>query len=210
MGTADGDAFDDYRGMVIDPSGRFGEGVRRLPHMFFGVRPEDSLFPTRVLELVLSEALHLQHRPPSPGPHERSVAVEIHDDLTFTVAHDEPSAVEPPTNSDFPMLLGPVWWGYEAAFAFAIRTRVEVWETGAGLRYDFNGFDAAEPPAAFEAPPGGGTRVTYALDPANLSPSATLPRDPATLEPHCGPHCADAPSPAAFAFVDHRPLHRPQ
>lgn len=187
---------EDYAAAIEVPR-RFGEGVRKRPRMFFGAGPDDPRFATRALILPLREALH----PPSPEPHALEVTAEIRDDLTFAIAHGLPLTVP---GDPAAMLLGPRWWAHEATAAFCARTRVETWTDRRGLRHDFHGFDPAGPPVPFDAPTDAGTRVTFTLDPALLPPSAAIARDPAAMEPLCGPFCPAPGKPHRLRLTDHR------
>lgn len=171
--------------------------------MYFGVGPGDPSLATRVLCTVVGHAFHPATK--VAASHAAHVVADITADLAFAVTDDQ---ADLPTGQGMPRLgyekslLTPDRWSSAAAAAVSTRTSVEVWRDGRGFRQTLVGLRPVEPPRAFSAPTGAGTRVEYVLDP-DFFGTASITTALADLDIH-GPDCRDAVGLGEVVVRDHR------
>jgi hypothetical protein len=150
----------------------FEEAVRKRTGMYFAVAPDSQALPTNILQGVIDDALH-----PADGGGHCTVGVEITGDLRFTVADDQPPALDgfsEPESGCYGSLFSRRRWMLAAAAALSSRTLVEIRAGGRGWRQDLTG-TAPSRPVPFDAPgEASGTRATFELDAAFLAPGAII------------------------------------
>jgi hypothetical protein len=162
----------------------FDAGVRMRPGMYFGVGLKTPQLPTRVLCAVAGHALHPER---VTDAHTLRSTIEITGDLDFTVIMDQqhdwgPSGL--PRSGYFGSLLGPEWWLPSAAAALSGQVTVQMWCAGRGLSQEHDGIRPRTAPQEFDPPPGSGTMVSFALDPAYFGRGHALPTDLEGFELH--------------------------
>lgn len=128
---------------------------------------------------------------------------EITANSTPAATNDRAEALTRPDSEQPADLLGRINWQTRAAAAMSIRTVVEVWQDGIGLRQEFAGIRPMAPSTTFTPLPGSGRRVSCTLDPSLFAPGAALNTDPAAIDVH-GPYCTAPPGP-----MDIRDLRQP-
>ncbi|WP_410580726.1 hypothetical protein [Amycolatopsis sp. lyj-108] len=182
----------------------FDESVRHRPGMYFGVSLDDPRLPSNVVHVGVDHAVH-----PAPhltAPHSPVVAVEILDDLSFSITDDQLCAAEGcrvPDSGYFGSLLGPDRWTLAAASALSRRTTVKVWQDGRGLHQELAGLRPIGPPESFTAPRGRGTTVTIELDPGRLPPGVAIDTNVETIGMCRGDDCV-AEAPQGVTVIDRR------
>ncbi|WP_431915834.1 hypothetical protein [Nonomuraea jabiensis] len=177
------------------------DAVRRRPAMYFGVDRQHPDLPTRILTAVLIDALHLRH-----GEH-RKASAEIIADLCFTVVDDQTRETDErgdPKVDHLGSLLDRQRWMQAAATALSVRTVIEVWVEGHGLRQELAGTQPLAPPREVVAPVANGTMVTYELDHSYFTPGAAISPSLEGLDLH-GEWCARYPMAGSVAVRDLRP-----
>ncbi|MGW4508531.1 hypothetical protein ACWENO_28215 [Streptomyces sp. NPDC004436] len=183
------------------PDPAFADHVRAHPEVYFGVGRESPELPTEVLQRVVQDALH------HPGGTHGECVVEILSDLSFTVEDDRPHPADArrrPRPGFHGSLLDPDRPAPAAAAALCVRTVVEVWLDGRGLRQELAGTVPAGPPRECPALRRHGTRTTFHLDPAYTGADEAVAWALRPEELHAQP-CGAHPPPVVFRVRDLRP-----
>ncbi|MCX4804274.1 hypothetical protein OG594_21955 [Streptomyces sp. NBC_01214] len=190
---------------AVEPLGvvDFVAHVRRRPAQYFLVDQGSPELPTEVLRAVAWDALHRRD-----GRHGR-ISIEIGSDLSFTVESDQrPSADAQERRA--PRFFGSLLdmfdrqrWAPSAAAALSVRTVIEVWRDGHGLRQELVGMAPTGPREEFSAPKPVGTRTTFHLDPSFCGADEAIAWALRPEELH-GEACREHPSPTKFPIYDLR------
>jgi DNA gyrase/topoisomerase IV subunit B len=182
----------------------FEDSVRKRTGMYFAVAPNSPDLPTNIVRGVIDDALHSAR-----ASAHHTFEIEVTGDLRFTVADDQPPALDErgePKQGFYGSMIDKARWALAAAAALSTHTLIEIRAGGRGWRQELTG-SIPTLPEPFAAPDeSDGTRVALELDAAFLATDAAISTSPDRLQPRgtgCAT-CAGTPRATTLTIKDRR------